>query len=432
MNHPTDEVDELYELAQEALACEDYPQAIIFLKRGLEIAPLRKDLRRALADALARDTAAGTLSTSNSTVADPRTVKSTAATAAGPPQASGSTWMRPSRAKSTTAISTPRIAPTPRTHGSLSLALDEEDFDLAEAAEVETPEPETRFPDRTDRVEEPSTKTPATRRRSRRTREFEDVLADLLENLGTLFTPHNRVRMAHGTAYAAVALFIGVACYNSQIKFGPQLERYASTQAKPPVASVPTPEPRLLMGSVASPELAPVIEDTTVLNDAQQQFNGGNFDEAIGLLTPVVQTGARTPYRDSAKQLLAKAYDAKATRKLKDGAVSTAVEAYREAVKLAPADSGFRLHLANALYYAGADSGGTAKPLVNEALQIALDIVKSDPKNVNAYQVQGRCYSALGQGGSARKAWQAVVTHSPTKSRAAEEAKKEIAALRSS
>lgn len=53
MNHPTNEVDDLVSMAEEAIADEEFSEAIGILRRAKSIAPLRKDIRGLLATALA-------------------------------------------------------------------------------------------------------------------------------------------------------------------------------------------------------------------------------------------------------------------------------------------------------------------------------------------------------------------------------------------
>lgn len=445
MNHPTNEVDDLYELANEAAACHDFEQAVIFLRKALEIAPLRKDVRRALAAALAQNkfpSSTDAPARSFAPAPPPRPAEK-AAVAAAPPALAHDTsgakslWIRPqANIKSGSAPGGSGRNLSTATHGSLSLALQESEAEL-DIDDFEEDSSSELLEPHDPALENAPLAAPrkSNRKRVAGGKDFEDFIAELIESLGRLFSSTNRPRIFHGMAYAAAIIFVCTACYTTSREFGTDLAdkaaaAYAGEEDKKSSSH------RLLLGGTGVGHVVPngsdrltAQQEADTVNKARSLLSKGQYDAAISLLKPGFQSGIRTPGRQETRSILAQAYDAHGTTQLTRGEIENAVETYREAVKLLPNDYSYRLHLANALYHLGNSRNRETLKTAEEAIQIASELIKLDPSNVNAHQVQARSQQLAGKKKDAIRSWQEVVKLVPQNSRAAEEAQTQLKKL---
>lgn len=420
MNHPTGEVEELHDLAMEAMACDDYPQAVIFLKKALGIAPLRKDLRAKLAQALAREHKA------------PDTAGLPASPAIEPdPLPSRPTWTPSSKsgARVNPAAQISSRGIQVHAHGNLAVPIEFEEEPMmmeSELSDVYSRDNENSISEENAEPSAPATpKRSRSVRRAQATRDLEDAIASLLEMTGRTVGKITGTQVAYAASYLLTVGFIATACVYTARTFSDVIATPASsTLAQAPVADVPTSEASLAPSLSAAPpppvtprklDLGPTEEE--ILKQGQDLVRKGNYREAVQLLEPALESGNRTVTRDKIRDTVAEAWRRRGTDEVKKGKMSDAVASYRSALKASPSVTANSLHLANALFYLGQEAKSSKeKAYLDESLKLVNDVVRVEPRNVNAFQLQAQVHQSLGRKADARAAWLKVQSLADKKS----------------
>ncbi|MGI8905073.1 MAG: tetratricopeptide repeat protein [Candidatus Sumerlaeaceae bacterium] len=438
MNHPTDEIEELYLLSKEAVACEDFKQAAAFLRRAIELAPLRKELRAELARVLAyeeeqvsldepaifaRRSVYGDSGWSSPTALAPAGTSTRSAVRTVPSTALATAMRGPVGTAAVTSGTRHSVAERPRvsvrTEGNVNLHLDEEPISFSDSEDLEAMEESARsalhrlLEEEDEQVERAPVNTRKRNRRSRLIQEpssLEDWLAGGFERSILLLKKTHPARFAYGSCYFVLAIFVAAACIQSKRVFGKQ-SGIVARSAKHDNVTTRVQQSSMAMPSLFSSTAAPVgPTEEEVLAKGREYVASRKFDSAIVVLEPAMQSGTRTASRDLIRQTLAQAYDGKGTAELQQSNLSAAVRLYRQAANLLPASGLYQLHLSNALYYEGVDSSGADRlAKFHEAARLASEIVRTEPQNTNAYSVLALSQESLGRFAEARSAWQRVV-----------------------
>jgi hypothetical protein len=138
------------------------------------------------------------------------------------------------------------------------------------------------------------------------------------------------------------------------------------------------------------------------------------FDDAIGLLTPVLAKGDATAIRDRIVEQLATSHDGRGTALLETNKLPEAVKSYGKAVELAPRKVDYLLHLANAHYYCGKLLGPqTAKEHYSQALAGVGKAIELDRNSVVAYGLQANVLEELEKAPEAEAALVKIIEIAP-------------------
>jgi tetratricopeptide (TPR) repeat protein len=453
MNHPTDQVDELVLLSQQAVACDDYEQASLFLKRALEIAPLRKDVRAELARVLAHD--GGTVHSaamevdhapettwSRPRASVPAMANETRSALRPLPTMAPSTAMRGRVDSASMAYSREDATPTRprvsvRTEGNVNLQLEEEPVSFSEPAVhteryMEMPRTSLHRLLEDDEDEDqflpPPPAAPKRRRRSKLVNQgptLEDWIANFVEAGARTFKQMHPARVGYAVCYLVLAVFVTLACFKTHKLFGNQAGKHTTAKKlKLDVTSEASVSVPSLLSSVPVPPPSPT--EAEILAQGQLFVSAKKYDEAIKVLEPAMNASANSVLQEKMRETTALAYDSKATQLLQKNVSRPAVDAYRKAVALQPAAAIYSVHLANALYYqARGLTGRAANESLLESVKVATEVTRTDPQFLSAYQVLAQVQQELGNKAAAKGALQRVlnlsVKGSTTNKRAAEQ-----------
>jgi hypothetical protein len=464
MNRPTIDVDDLLELADEALAAGDGQEAVAILRKAKGVAPLRKDIRNRLAMALeGRPVSA-------STGTRPKAVPASTADTERPyyenyesadafsgreaiSQIARRAFEAASEKTSKAGVATRRLTnilqqgleswKSPRsTPSGISLELDatedlsktstqatvfKPESDLQEYLDraansslssgsvtfdeddVETDEAQSAA----SRIVKPSatskkaSRSSATVRKSKRPTDVEDVLAagidGFLEAAGQL----DKRKLAFAAVYMAMIVLFGFACFDVARKF--------------PGNGIPD----MTSSGVASASVASLdfqtksISNAETIAKARELFSTGKSSEAIQLLKTQLESGRLLADRDAIRVELASLLNQKAEQELTANQYKESVLAYREALKMLPGDANLQVRLANALYYQatmGADSSIDKAQYLKDAESLLQPLAAKDENDLQTRRLLALVLEGRGQDAKARVAWQKLKTLAPANS----------------
>jgi hypothetical protein len=168
-----------------------------------------------------------------------------------------------------------------------------------------------------------------------------------------------------------------------------------------------------------------------ILRLAEDYLRSKRFDDAITLLAPSGNLGIEATLGPAARQVLARAYEGKATELLQKNLVEASVPYYRKAADLNPESANAKLLLGNALYFCGLAydrNSKEAKRFFADSLQAVNESLELDRGNLQAYERLASVYEALQQNAQARAALDKIVQIAPA-SPAASRAQDQIRAL---
>lgn len=474
MNRPTTEVDELLDLADEALAEGDSPAAINFLRQATKIAPLRRDIRNRLALALEGTPVAPPPRRSLAVPADdhvvfedfslPETdvVSPPAKTSSGMDalkgivdQAFAAASDQGQKAKSATRNLTSILHQGLETWRS-SLAsrgvAEEPVADAAPAASAQDSvfQPERDLQEYMERAETAAAplidanldeayeevaqeeiarvvRPTSTSRKSSRTtvtkkqrpRDVEDVLAAGIGGFIEAIAQANKRKIAYGCVYVAMVAFFGYACFDVARKFPGgsgigegQPEGAASNVA---TASVGIPGQKL---SVYSSSAEAIAAANTLVAE-------GKRTQAIAVLTSQLESSGLLANRDQLRVELATQLNLEGEEKLRNNQFAASVAAYKQAVAMLPNDVSLQVRLANALYYqATMDkmSSSEKAALLKDAEHLLAPLSTAGTGDVQTDRLLALVYEGRGESKSARQMWHKVKERAGSDSALASEA----------
>jgi len=449
MNRPTIDVDELLDLADEALAAGDTQEAVGILRRATSIAPLRKDIRNRLAIVLegtpvesrirgkmpalkpqlpveiendfpleSQEIFSGREAISQIAkrafeAASEKTNKAGVATRklTNLLQQGLSSWKTRSEAEG--ALKKPlENAPQP--------PMFEPEMDLQEYLNKNSGGYDLELPEENmEEVSQRVIKHTSTSRKSsstqklKRPADVEDVLAAGIGGFIEAATRLNRRKIAFGFVYVSMVVMLGYACFDVSRKFSGVPERH-TTGSKVTVASV-----GLTTGNIHE------LNDQQAFEKSRQMAAAGNFDGAINLLKQQLESGNVISNRESIRIELAKVLNDKAERLLRENNFELSVAAYRESLQFLPHDSNLQIRLSNALYYY-ATLGTTEKSQKADLLRAAeaslVPITEADRSNLQAFRLLAMVYEAGDKDEKSKVTWKKVKALAPADSEALAEA----------
>ncbi len=471
MNHPTDELENLLSCAEEAMADEDYDQAVIILRQASHVAPLRRDVRNMLAMAL-----------QGAPASTPRKKKKAVAPVATPAPV---VYFEPSEypddhepddfygdepdnrysaqqisevtqsAFRAAADTTARVGaqtgsaissllqtgiknwkssfsqlsslrkPAPQvdsgaTVGSAEAQLFTHSRDIEEimgpapeASSVQMYRPLQEEPvvadeePEVERVVQPAKTARKEARSSSLKPKSKSRPTDMEDVLAAGF---GSLIEAAGNADKKKIGYAGIYLMLA-VLFG-----YACFDAAkkfPEVETVPG------MGSVASASIGALdlsAVSTSPVAEARRLAGSGQAEAAVNLLKANLLDGKMHPANDPIRIELATQLNAIAEDKLRKSELKESVIHYREAVGVMPDDSGLALRLANSIYYyvtMGSLNSNEKSAVIKEGLGILDKLVARGSDNVQVYRLRALLQDTGGQTSQAKASWQKVKALAP-------------------
>jgi len=465
MSHAPDSVEDLLNLAYEAVDRDDYARAIGFVRRAHELAPMRSDIKSLLASLLEMsDTASGDPVTyregrcgpaapTSAETAEPERTKAfslgqTSSFGVGEFVRTGPDWCRPAmhanpeddldpietaednnndfasqvaaRLRETRFQSpaederdAPKVAPKPRIR---VRSADAPSSDLR--ASLAVSEQVT-----TDFRPDPQVVASSPKRASVSKRDFEKVETD--PDVSVVRRP--LLARVPGRYFAAVLVygfiivFVAAAGAVGHFRLARGLRAERISSQRPSETSPAGGESR---GS-------PRRTEQEIIRLAEDYTRSKRFDDAIALLAPSGDLGSEATLGAAARQVLARAHEGKATDLLQKNLVEASVVHYRKAAELNPDSPTAKLLLGNALYFCGLAydrNSKEAKRFFTDALKAVNESLELDRENLQAYERLASVYQALQQNAQARAALDKIVQIAPA-SPAATRAQDQIRAL---
>lgn len=428
MNRPTIDVEELLDMADEALLAGDVQEAVGMLRKASSVAPLRKDIRNKLAVVLERggsgnapavtqswvddSIASGFADDADSEVENRESLAQFARRAfeAASAQSSKagvatrrltnilqtglSSWknLRADEAKQPVAEAVPSnvFEPEQDLQAYLDRVRYSEAEDIDDELDNEVAEPEV------SRITRPSTDSQkearsAPRKKSGRPSEVEDVLAagigGFIEAAGKL----SREKLAYSVVYTLMIALFAYACFDTSRKFAPSGTGVLAGRGATASASA------------FAAQAMPVTEQ------AREHVRNKEFAQAIALLQGSLESGTTLAEREPLRAELAATYNVQGEEWLKSNKIDQSVESYRQALKYAPADVDLQIRLANAIYYYALTQDGTSKKeSLREATDILTKCLVTRPGEVQAHRLLAMVYDGRGLKQESITEWEKV------------------------
>lgn len=457
MNRPTIEVDDLLDMADEAIAEGDFTQAVTILRKAVAVAPLRKDIRNRMAIALEgapvnRNTPSGdatkplpgdahglafSLNAADGDIFDSleegvgrdaiSAIAKKAFEAAADQTARASvatrnltnllhqglqTWKsslaHPVKPLDITSLHVIETEPGLHVSDATQAGVFAPEIDFADYLRTNAYE-NGRVPaeDFEDNLDEELIETPPASDRKKNPRilikkknapqknDVEDVLAAGIDGFITVCARADKRKFVFGIVYTALGALFSYACFDVSKKFPA-----VSTSADRPVQAAS-------MGNLNLSE----VTDTEAIHHARKLAVDGKSTEAIIALKAQLESGNLLKSRDQIRIELATILNTDAEKHLTNNQLGDSVYTYREALKILPGDAALQLRLANALYYLGT-SGGTDAAAKKTALTDAEKILKvlsvKSAKNLQMHRLLALVNEALGKTSQAKASWQKV------------------------
>jgi len=459
MNRPTTEVDELLDLADEALAEGDSPAAINFLRQATKIAPLRRDIRNRLALALegtpvapppARRRVAApsedhvdfedfALSEADSPATSSRSVSGMDALKGIVDQAFAAASDQGQKAKSATrnltsilhqgletwrsSLASRGVAEEPVADASPAASAQDSVFqperdlqEYLERAEAATaPLTDVGFDDADEeapqeevaRVVRPASTSRKTSRtttiKKQRPRDVEDVLAAGIGGFIEAIAQANKRKIAYGCVYFAMVAFFGFACFDVARKFpgGSGIGQEQAEGVNVATASLGIPGQKLSVYSSSAEAIAA----------ANALVAEGKRTQAIAVLTSQLESSGLLANRDQLRVELATQLNLEGEEKLRNNQFAASVAAYKQAAAMLPNDVSLQVRLANALYYqATMDKMSSSEKagLLKEAEALLTPLSTAGTGDVQMDRLLALVYEGRGEAKSARQMWSKV------------------------
>ncbi len=472
MNRPTIDVDDLLELADEAINAGDEAEAVAILRKAATIAPLRRDIRNRLA--LVLEGTPVTVKPARRKRATPQTVtfeddppeygefeqspdalstgrdsisqiarKAFDAAAQHKAKASDATrrltnllhtgldsWKSSMTAAPNTAAKPRADEPAvTATAQSIVFRPEEELKQYLERAAPDNPSGINELYDSeldeadTSRITKPaavsrkasrsatSTKIPV-----KRPTDVEDVLAAGIGGFIEAFGRMNKGKLVYALIYIGLIGSFGYACFDVSRKF-PALE-----------VTVPNVQTASLTGPALDVSTNPMSSEEA-LEKSKALVAEGKLTDAIVLLRAQLDSGRLLHNRDLLRVELASLLNVQAEDHLKANRLADSVKSYREALSYLSTDARLQLRLANALYYLGEMGTGADSEkdkALAEANTVISALIKGDSQNIQAHRLQALVHDARNEKSMARSSWQKVKTLAPAESAILAEAKSHL------
>ncbi len=484
MNHPTLDVNDLLEIADEAIEAGDFPHAVSILRKAAEVAPLRKDVRNRLAIAL--EGSPVTRKTSRSLppsikVSDPEDFDYMEADEEYPrfaTEADGggreTISLIAKKAFDAAAGQTARAGEATRSLTNLlhqglqtwksSLADQVKHFDqtaasntkaspandpvarVSEAMHAGVFGPEKELEDYLSRAD-PALGQPQVNLNEQ---EFSEEHDPTLDSETHLAQPGSRSKKSSrastgkktGTRQTDVedVLAAGIDSFieavgqadKKKITFGivyfamAALFAYACFDVSKKFPSITTiPGQHVQSASLGNLDLSDVVTNSEAISESKMLVAAGNLQQAADLLKKQLESGKLLKNRDEIRVELAAVLNTEAEKYLTNNKLSDSVATYREALKVLPDDAALQLRLANALYYLGTLSGSDASQK-NSALADAENVLNllgsKTSDNLQTHRLLALVHEARGAKSLAKASWQKVKALAPENSAESKEA----------
>lgn len=481
MNRPTSNVDDLVEMADEAIAESDFSQAVNILRKAAAVAPLRKDIRNRLAvalegtpvprkasksrevmrfedsdlkvhfdDGLSYDGESKAQGDGSGREAIGLIAKKAFDAAAGQTARAGvatrnltnllqhgiQTWKsslidqvkitEPTPYNPVKAVKNPVLHVSDTTRAEV-FGVESELVDYLNRTNSTTGHPDVEIDGEgheaahhtflRDSVRETS---PASGKKSgrptsgkktgARQTDVEDVLAAGIDGFIEALGRANKRKIAFTTVYVALGAFFTYACFDVSKKF-PAVNTLAGES--------------VMTASMGHLNLAQATTNDEAIIHAKKLTEDGKVSEAIAILKAQLESGILLKNRDQIRVELATLLNSQAEAHLTNNRMSDSVSAYREALKILPADAALQLRLANALYYMGtlSDSDQTTKQTaLSDAKTTLKALVSKASDNLQTHRLLGLVHEAQGEQNLARLSWQKVRALAPSNSAESKEA----------
>lgn len=466
MNHPTDELETLLSCAEEAMAEDDYEEAVVILKQAASVAPLRRDVRNLLAmalqgvpdrpkklqqpvpsqrtadhfpvhdypvdDDMAENLPGSSASTQRAfrAVADTTVLAGEAGRTLTNLVQNGLQSWKSSLLGQVQSLQIRRAVPKTdpgAVAGSAEAGLftthsqDISDImgpapalesvpmyrpveEMPADAEIDTEDVETERIAKSAPVSRKASPAPASSsKKPSRPTDMEDVLAAGFGSLIEAVTRANKKTFVFAGVYVALGMLFGFACFDAARKF-------------PGVEMVPG-QGTVSTASMGALDLSGVAGSPVA--EARRLVSSGQPERGINLLKASLLDGKVHPANDPIRIELAAQLNAVAENKLRANQLKESVNNYREAVGVMPDDSGLTLRLANALYYYAIMTNLPAEDkaaTIKESLDILDKLVARGSDNLQVYRLRALLQEAANQTSQAKASWQKVKALAPEKS----------------
>ncbi len=177
--------------------------------------------------------------------------------------------------------------------------------------------------------------------------------------------------------------------------------------------------------SLGTLNLSEATTNGEAISSAKRLAAEGNAADAINILKSQLESGSLLKNRDQIRIELATILNKQAEKHLTNNRLRDSVAMYREALQILPADAALQLRLANALYYMGTlgdlDETGKSTAL-SDAEKTLKSLASKAGDNLQTHRLLGLVHEAQGDKSQAKAAWQKVSALAPSSSSESKEA----------
>lgn len=215
---------------------------------------------------------------------------------------------------------------------------------------------------------------------------------------------------AHVALYSIMFLFLSIASGFTYGKF------FRAEQISGRVADANGP-------AVGNSENAAKLDlsqtEQEIVRLATDYLDSSKYKEAIALLTRAIEDGEDGSKSKALVGHLASAYDRMGTNLLEKNQLEESLEYYKKAVDLDPSRSDFALHLGNAYWYCGTLlEKQNSQSYLQKARDVLSETIKMDQNNISAYQRLATVYESLHQTAQAKQAYGEIIKIAPSSTEA--------------